>query len=90
MTAAENGSSLGTPQRFDPRGPLPAGTALLEASAGTGKTYAIAGLTARFVAEAAVPLSQMLIVTFGRAATSEMRERVRDGSSRQRTTSRRT
>ena len=79
MTAADGSLAPPvTPQPFDPRGPLPQGTALLEASAGTGKTYAIAGLTARFVAEADVPLAQMLIVTFGRAATSEMRERVRD------------
>ena len=36
---------------FDIRGPLPTGTIVLQASAGTGKTAAIAGLFARFVAE---------------------------------------
>ena len=42
---------------FDLLGPLPEGTTVLEASAGTGKTYAIVGLAARFVAEGGVDLS---------------------------------
>jgi hypothetical protein len=50
---------------------------LLEASAGTGKTYAIAALVARFVADG-VPPAQLLVVTFTRMATGELRERVRD------------
>ena len=62
---------------FDLTGPLPQGTALLEASAGTGKTYAIGALVTRYVAEGVVPLDQMLVVTFGRAATQELRDRVR-------------
>ena len=43
---------------FDLTGPLPAGptTTVLEASAGTGKTYAIVGLLARYVADG--PLHQ--------------------------------
>ena len=36
---------------FDLRGPLPTGTTLLEASAGTGKTLPIAALVTRYVAE---------------------------------------
>ena len=66
-----------TPQPFDPLGPLPTGTTLLEASAGTGKTWTIGALVTRFVAEGVVPLPQMLVVTFGRAASQELRERVR-------------
>ncbi|GHH77447.1 UvrD-helicase domain-containing protein [Promicromonospora soli] len=62
---------------FDLAGPLPRGTALLEASAGTGKTFAIGALVTRYVAEGVVPLDQMLVVTFGRAATQELRDRVR-------------
>lgn len=57
---------------------LPAGTTVLEASAGTGKTYAIVGLAVRYVAEAAIPISRLLLVTFSRAATQELRERTRD------------
>ncbi len=62
---------------FELYGPLPSGTILLEASAGTGKTYAIATLAARFVAEG-WPLERLLVITFTRAATSELRARVRD------------
>ena len=50
---------------------------MLEASAGTGKTFTIAALAARFVAEG-MPLDQLLLVTFTRAATGELRERVRE------------
>ncbi len=63
--------------QFDIRGPLPTGTTLLEASAGTGKTWTIGALVTRYVAEEGVPLGQMLVVTFGRAASQELRERVR-------------
>jgi len=62
---------------FDVLGPLPTGVTVLEASAGTGKTYTIAALTARYVADG-LPLEHLLVVTFTRAATSELRERVRD------------
>ena len=63
---------------FDLLGPLPTGTTVLEASAGTGKTYALAGLVTRYVAEGARTLDEMLLITFGRAASQELRERVRD------------
>jgi exodeoxyribonuclease V beta subunit len=63
---------------FDLAGPLPVGTTLLEASAGTGKTFTVAALVARYVAEQGVPLDQLLVITFGRAASQELRERVRD------------
>ncbi len=48
---------------------------MLEASAGTGKTYTIAALAARYLAEG-IPLSRLLTVTFSRAATQELRDRV--------------
>src|SRR5699024_1221038 len=61
---------------FDPCGPLPTGTTVLEASAGTGKTYTIAALATRHLAEG-VALDELMMVTFSRAATSELRVRVR-------------
>jgi exodeoxyribonuclease V beta subunit len=64
------------PAAFDVCGPLPSGVTVLEASAGTGKTFSIAALAARYVAEG-TPLSRLLLVTFTRAATGELRERVR-------------
>lgn len=66
------------PHVFDVCGPLPEGTTVLEASAGTGKTFTIAALATRYVAEGAAELSELMLVTFGRAATSELRDRVRE------------
>ncbi|WP_174817115.1 UvrD-helicase domain-containing protein [Nocardia brasiliensis] len=66
------------PDAFEPYGPLPTGTTVLEASAGTGKTHAIVGLAVRYVAEAGIDISELLLVTFSRAATQELRERTRD------------
>jgi exodeoxyribonuclease V beta subunit len=63
---------------FDVCGPLPAGTTVLEASAGTGKTFTIAALTTRYVAEGHAALSEIMLVTFGNAASRELRDRVRE------------
>ena len=65
------------PTPFDVCGPLPTGITVLEASAGTGKTFTIAALAARYVAEG-TPLDQILLVTFTRMATGELRDRVRE------------
>ncbi|MFW0796878.1 UvrD-helicase domain-containing protein [Gordonia sp. CPCC 205515] len=65
-----------SPQPFDIRAALPTGTTVLEASAGTGKTYAIVGVAARHIAEG-TPISRLLLVTFSRSATAELRERTR-------------
>ncbi|MGC9222043.1 MAG: UvrD-helicase domain-containing protein, partial [Solirubrobacteraceae bacterium] len=62
---------------FDLSGELPTGVTVLEASAGTGKTFTIAALDTRFVASG-LPLEQLLVITFTRVATSELRERVRE------------
>ncbi len=71
-------SGPGAPPPFDVGGPLPRGTTVLEASAGTGKTWTIAALTARYVAEGAAQLSEIMLVTFGNAASRELRDRVRE------------
>ena len=65
---------------FDLLAPLPEGesTTVLEASAGTGKTYALAALVTRYLAEGKAVLDDMLLITFSRAASQELRERVRD------------
>ncbi|EYR64574.1 ATPase AAA [Actinotalea ferrariae CF5-4] len=68
----------GSPRVFDVCGPLPERTTVLEASAGTGKTFTIAALATRYVAEGVAELSELMLVTFGRAATSELRDRVRE------------
>lgn len=50
---------------------------LIEASAGTGKTYALAGLFARAVIVERLGVPQILAVTYTVAATQELHERVR-------------
>jgi exodeoxyribonuclease V beta subunit len=64
--------------RFEPVGDLPSGKLAIQASAGTGKTSALASLATRFIAEGGIAASELLIVTFTRAATTELRARVRD------------
>ena len=51
---------------------------LLEASAGTGKTYSLTGLVARYVAEEGLRADELLMVTFTRAAAAEMKQEVRE------------
>ena len=53
------------------------GLALMEASAGTGKTYALSNLYLRYILEKNYGLDQILVVTFTEAATQELRVRVR-------------
>ena len=54
-----------------------AGLTLIEASAGSGKTRAITTLVARLVVERGLELDGLLIVTYTRAATAELKERIR-------------
>ncbi len=53
------------------------GVQLIEASAGTGKTWAICGLVLRLLLERRLTVQQILVVTFTNAATAELRERLR-------------
>ena len=54
------------------------GSHLVEASAGCGKTHAITELYVRLVAERRLDVSEILVVTYTRAATAELRERIRE------------
>ncbi len=53
------------------------GHTLIEASAGTGKTYTITSLFLRLILEQGLEVSQILIVTFTKAATEDLKDRVR-------------
>jgi exodeoxyribonuclease V beta subunit len=76
--ATEPGPPAADPVPFDLCGPLPGpGITVLEASAGTGKTFTIAALVTRLVAEGKAGLDAILAVTFTRMATAELRDRVR-------------
>ncbi|MFA7331143.1 MAG: UvrD-helicase domain-containing protein [Candidatus Delongbacteria bacterium] len=53
------------------------GTLLVEASAGTGKTWTIGALVLRFLLEEGLELPSLLVLTFTEAATAELRDRLR-------------
>lgn len=53
------------------------GKNLIEASAGTGKTYSIAVMTVRLVIEQSMKLEEILLVTFTEKAVAELQIRVR-------------
>ena len=64
-------------ERFDANTyPLEPGLRLLEASAGTGKTFALAHLSLRLITEAGHPLEALLVVTYTDAAAEELRSRI--------------
>ncbi|WP_394559939.1 UvrD-helicase domain-containing protein [Aquipseudomonas alcaligenes] len=54
-----------------------AGRSLIEASAGTGKTWTLTALYARLLLEQQLSVGQILVVTYTTAATAELRERIR-------------
>ena len=62
---------------FDPLSIPIAGINLIEASAGTGKTYGIAALFTRLVVLEQMPVESILTVTFTKAATAELKTRLR-------------
>ncbi len=79
-----------TPRTVPDRTPLDpfraslAGPRLVDASAGTGKTHAIVSILLRLLLQGpgddpaeALRIDQILVVTFTRAATAELRERIR-------------
>ena len=70
--------NTGQPSR-DPYLDLPlSGLRLIEASAGTGKTFTLATLFTRLVVEQGLRMGQILAVTFTDAATQELRRRIRE------------
>lgn len=58
--------------------PLKEGISLIEASAGTGKTFSIANLFLRLLLEKKFQLRNILVVTFTDAAAEELKTRIRD------------
>ncbi len=61
------------PQHFTPQ----SGITLIEASAGTGKTYSITQIIRNLIAEGACRIDEVLVLTFTETATQELRERIR-------------
>ena len=65
-----------TPEKLDPATLPLAGRHLIEASAGTGKTYNITRLYLRLLLEKELTVQQILVMTFTKAATEELRARI--------------
>jgi exodeoxyribonuclease V beta subunit len=55
-----------------------AGVTAIEASAGTGKTYTITQLYLRLLVEQGLDVAGILVVTYTKAATAELRSRIRE------------
>ena len=84
--ARQSGGAAAVPPFEYWKTPVEPGRTLVEASAGTGKTFAIAGLVLKLVLDgdwlAREPggppdLRRLLVVTFTNAATDELRQRIR-------------
>jgi exodeoxyribonuclease V beta subunit len=66
-------------EKFDIiRSALASEITLIEASAGTGKTYTISGLVLRMVLEKQLAIEEILVTTYTELATAELRDRIRN------------
>src|ERR1700744_2336574 len=64
-------------QNFDiHRSALTSELTLIEASAGTGKTYTICGLVLRLILEKQLAIEEILVTTYTELATAELRDRI--------------
>ena len=59
--------------------PLVEGETMIEANAGTGKTYTLCRIVERLVLQKKIPIERILAVTFTNAAAYELKEKIRDG-----------
>ncbi|MDM7860481.1 exodeoxyribonuclease V subunit beta [Alteromonas sp. ASW11-36] len=69
---------MGKPTPLDVNAMILSGSHLIEASAGTGKTYNITRIYLRLVIERGLSVTQILVMTFTNAATQELRGRLAD------------
>jgi len=69
-------------QKFDAENVPLQGSNLIEASAGTGKTYSIAILMLRLILEQRIAVKEVLMVTFTKAAVAELQDRIRPKAKR--------
>ncbi|QAA80724.1 exodeoxyribonuclease V subunit beta [Aequorivita sp. H23M31] len=68
---------MSTPKNFDVTQVPLDNKNLIEASAGTGKTYSVAIMVLRLILEKEIRINQILMVTFTKAAVAELEERIR-------------
>ena len=72
----ESGGGVMSGPQFDAKSQTLLGNHAIEASAGTGKTYAITLLWLRLLIEEGMPIDGILVSTFTKAATAELSERL--------------
>ena len=77
MVPADAPGSRAAAQPLDAFGCALQGVQLIEASAGTGKTWNLCVLALRLVLEQGLGVDQVLVVTFTQAATAELKLRLR-------------
>ncbi|CAM3998462.1 UvrD-helicase domain-containing protein [Psychrobacter arenosus] len=78
-TDLQQGASSATPNELPPAVRVAlVGEHLIEASAGTGKTWTLTGILLRLLIEAKRAPEQIIATTFTRAAAAEMRQRVHE------------
>ena len=66
--------------KFDPlKSNLIVGETMIEANAGTGKTFTLCRIVERLVLEKRIPIERILAVTFTNAAAFELKEKIREG-----------
>jgi len=54
------------------------GVSIIEASAGTGKTYTLCRIVLKLIVEKGIPIDRILVITFTQAATEELISRIRE------------
>ena len=54
------------------------GVSIIEASAGTGKTYTLCRIVLKLIVEKGIPIDRILAITFTQAATEELISRIRE------------
>lgn len=68
---------MGIESEFNPNTfPLEPGVRLIEASAGTGKTFSLAHLVLRLLTEKQHSINEILVVSFTRASAAEIKARI--------------
>ncbi len=77
MTPQSTGYNPSDMQPLDPLSTPLTGVNIIEAGAGTGKTYTLAILFLRLLLEKGLPVNRILVVTYTVAATAELRDRIR-------------
>jgi len=79
MSGLDAATPVHRPDALDLAGPLPHGLSVIEASAGTGKTFTLTALAARALIVDGLRSDELMVVTFTRAAAAELRARIRAG-----------